>query len=518
VVRRLRQDVRVDVRYDDSTSFGSPVGSRPDDNVQAVFAAVLSHVSRYGFGSLITAGPRLLAEAVLSPAFSRIAELGERDWRIHDTVLYPDPALAQPTELTLVPTGGGRRLRGRFGVGDWPSLHELVSALAGDGVASMASVESMASLGATSGLLGALEDAGLVEEAQDGPVADAAVLGSDLTFVGHNTVVVRSATSAVLVDPWFVAAAPEDPAHYRPLQPRDVGPVDAVAITHSHPDHFVPSTLIQLPPSTRMIVPRVERETILTVAMATRLRELGFTDVVELDWWQSVRVGDVEVVALPFYGEQATDAERLHPDIRNHGNTYFIRTPSFSAAFVADSGRDGLGDVRQVAARARREVGSPDVLFAGYRGWLTYPVQLLFTSVARYLLFVPRHLWGVRQRLMTTADEAVDLAEIWGAPTVVPYADGGAPWYWRMGLGPRLDEDAPEAHYFDPLPERVLDAAHNRTEMPGGLLGSPIRVVLLRPGDSISDVASSLTVTRVDGCTWPYRERFSTTELAGMPG
>jgi L-ascorbate metabolism protein UlaG (beta-lactamase superfamily) len=512
VVRRLRSDVRVDVRYDDSTFFGSPVGGRPDDNTQAAFAAVMSHVDGHGFASLIAAGPRLLAEAVRSPAFSRIAELGDRDWRVHDTVLYPDPALAPPTDLALVPTGGGRGVRGRFGVWDWPPLHELVSALAGDGVASTASP------GATSDLLRALEDAGLIEEAPDGPVADPAVIGSDLTFVGHNTVVVRSATSAVMVDPWFVASDPQDPVGYRPLRLRDVGPVDGVAITHCHPDHFVPSTLLQLPPSTRMIVPRMERETILTVAMATRLRELGFTDIVELDWWQSVRVGDIEIVALPFYGEQATDSEQLHSDIRNHGNTYFIRTPSFSAAFVADSGRDGLGEVRQVAVRARREVGSPDVLFAGYRGWLTYPVQFLFTSVARYLLFVPRRLWGVRQRLMTTADEAIDLAEIWGAPTVVPYADGGAPWYWRMGLGPRLDEDAPEANGFDPLPERVLDAARNRTEMPGGLLGSPIQVVLLRPGDSISDVSARLEVTRVDGYTWPYREQFSTTELTGMLG
>jgi L-ascorbate metabolism protein UlaG (beta-lactamase superfamily) len=504
--------VHVDVRYDDWTVFGSPVGRRPDENVQALYAAVMSHVEGHGFRSLVTAGPGLLAEAVRSPAFLRVAELGEQDWRIHDTVLYPAPALAPPTDLALVAPGGGRSLRGRFGVWDWPRLHELVSALAGDGV------DSVESLGATSGLLRALEEAGLVEDGEEGPVADSAVTASDLTFVGHNTVVVRSGTSAVMVDPWFVASNPEDPADYRPLQLRNVGPVDAVAITHSHPDHFVPSTLLQLRPSTRMIVPRMERETILTVAMAERLRELGFTDVVELDWWQSVRVGDIEVVALPFHGEQATDSEQLHPDIRNHGNTYFIRTPSFVAAFLADSGRDGWGEMRGVAARARRELGSPDVLFAGYRGWLTYPVQLLFTSVARYILFVPQHLWGVRQRLMTTADEAIDLAEIWGAPTVVPYADGGAPWYWRMGLGPRLDEQAPEANGFDPLPERVLDAARKRTEMPGGLLGSLVQVVLLRPGDSIRKVSPKPVITRVDGHTWPYREQFSTSELAGMLG
>lgn len=511
-MRRLRPDVHVDVRYDDGTVFGSPVGRRPDENVQAVYSPVMSHVERHGFENLVNAGPRLLAEAVRSPAFSRVADLAERDWRVHQSVLYPDPTLAPPADLVLVPNGGGRSLGGRFEVKAWPRLHELVSALSVDGV------DPVHSPSPTAGLLKAMEEAGMTEDMEDDPDPDPSLTASDLTFVGHNTVVVRSGSSAVVVDPWFVASNPADQPHYQPLQLRDVGPLDAVAITHSHPDHFVASTLLQLPPSTRMIVPRTERETILTVAMAERLRELGFTDVVELDWWQSVKVGDIEVVALPFHGEQATDSEQLHADIRNHGNTYFIRTPAFSAAFLADSGRDGWGDVRNVAARARRELGSPDLLFTGYRGWLTYPVQLLFTSVARYMLFVPQHLWGVRQRLMTTPDEAIDLAETWGAPTVVPYADGGAPWYWRMGLGPRLDEEAPEANGFDPLPERVLDAARNRTEMPCGLIGSTVQVLLLRPGDSIGRVSQSPVVTRIDGHAWPFQERFTTHALEGMLG
>jgi len=39
-----------------------------------------------------------------------------------------------------------------------------------------------------------------------------------------------------------------------------------------------------------------------TVAMAERLRELGFTRVNVLEWGQSTAVGDIEVHALPFYG------------------------------------------------------------------------------------------------------------------------------------------------------------------------------------------------------------------------
>jgi len=149
----------------------------------------------------------------------------------------------------------------------------------------------------------------------------------------------------------------------------------------------------------RLIVPRVERETLLAIAMAERLRELGFAEVQVRDWWQSTRVGDIQMHALPFYGEQPTESDVLHPALRNVGNTYLVRTPRFSAAFLADSGRDGQGDVKQVAARARAEFGAVDVVFSGYRGWVTYPAQLLFSPVSRFLLFVPPWLWAARQQL-----------------------------------------------------------------------------------------------------------------------
>ncbi len=215
---------------------------------------------------------------------------------------------------------------------------------------------------------------------------------------------------------------------------------------------------------------------------------------------------DIQVTALPFYGEQPTDGSQLHPGIRNAGNTYFIRTPRCSAAFLADSGRDGAGDVRQVVARARRDLGSPDYLFVGYRGWLMYPVQLLHSSVARYLPFVPRELWGVRQQIMTTPDEAIDLAEIWGAPHLVPYADGGSPWFWQIGLGPRLDKAASANAAFDPFPERVIAAARTRTQTASGVQRSAVNVVLLRPGDSIASGGPQPEIARMEGFAWPYGE------------
>src|SRR5690606_25681676 len=128
-------------------------------------------------------------------------------------------------------------------------------------------------------------------------------------------------------------------------------------------------------------------ETLLATDMAYRLRELGFTRVQTLRWYQEVTVGPFRVIALPFYGEQPTDGVMLHPEARNLGNTYVVEGLGRRDALVADAGRDAAGETIALAAEARRRFGTIDALFGGYRAWRLQPIQYLLTSVARYVLF-----------------------------------------------------------------------------------------------------------------------------------
>lgn len=477
---RLRRDVEVRVTYEDNTAFGSPVGLKPLESCRQAFSPLLEYAQTYGIHSTIQNGPKLLRDVMTSP---RCQELMDGSNRLRSGILYPDPAAARPSGVSLIrPTGEDMFFEVR--PDDWSTWSSL---LAG----------SSQTNGLEYRVVEELLRRDLLEEAS---LTSLTVDSNEVTFIGHNSVLLRSEGSSVVVDPFFVPTMDLN-ASYLPLGREQLGHVDAVLITHSHPDHFDPGSLLQLGLETLLIVPRVERETLLSVEMARRCRELGFMNVVELGWNESLRVGSFEIVALPFYGEQPSSGAVLTPEIRNQGNTYFAKTSSLAAALVADAGRDHAGDIKDVARAARAVRGPIDILFAGYRGWTTYPVQLAFSSVPQYLLFVPAEEWAVRQQLMNDADDALDLAEAWGAKIIVPYGAGGAPWYWERGLGPRLDGEGVEDPNFDPFPERVAEAAAKRFDKG---LSSTSAVLLLRPGDGLRSVRGKFELVRMPGHAWPW--------------
>ncbi len=405
---------------------------------------------------------------------------------LRDDVLFPRAERFAPTVLHL--------RRDELGLdvpvarAQWPLVNALFSTLARG-----ATKAELAALGRSSallaGLLEDLEGAGWLERFTPPDTS------GPLVFVGHNTTLVRGRRGSVLVDPYFRPASEVDLPSYQPMQPRDLGPIDAVVITHSHGDHFHLGSLLQLPPETRFFVPPVERESLFSTDCALRLRQLGFRNVEALEWWSTREVGDLTVRALPFYGEQPTDGEGVHPGLRNIGSTWSIRGPGGSAAFFADSGRDAAGDMARVCLEIVRRDGPVDRLFCGVRGFKLKPIFFGFTTLDAFLVDVPLAKLTSPQQLMADAGEALDYAKRLGAKELVPCADGGAPWYWREGMGPRypgypglpVEGASPYEENLDadPYPERVVAKA-----------GGP-RVRLLRPGQPLGRTPRA-------PFTWPF--------------
>ena len=193
-----------------------------------------------------------------------------------------------------------------------------------------------------------------------------------LTFVNHATFVVQFAGVNVLTDPvWSKRASPVSWAG--PARVRDPGValsalprVDVVLLSHNHYDHLDAETLRALSsmfPKCRALVAWGNKSLV---------ERLGFRDVHELDWWQSVRIGDDLVVTFA-------------PTQHFSGRGLFDRNRSLWGAFMLQSGSrrvyfGGDGGYCAHFAETTRRLGAPDVAMLGigaYRPeWFMRPIHM----------------------------------------------------------------------------------------------------------------------------------------------
>ncbi len=472
VRRALSPQVALMVRYHDETEFGSTVSGRCDTELRERFAVLSEYRETHGLARLVRDSAAVL-ERVLPQCLDGIRVAPDR---LRDEWRYPDPARVMPAQLWVLRTLTD--VTARIPVA--PSLCADLAAYLGEWQEGATPPHS----GAARGLWDALAAEGALSSVnRETPLAQP----PGVTYVGHATLRISDGDRQLLVDPYLLPTSTLYPLDWQPLSLAALGRPDAVLITHSHPDHYDLGTLLRCGADTPIFVPAFHRESVLAIDMAARLRELGFRAVRAVEDWSEFRIGAIRVVALPFHGEQPTIGEMLHPEVRNQGTTYAVDVAGHRVAAVADAGSDWAGSVKDMAAQARARYGPVDTVFGGYRGFAMYPVQYLFSSVSRYLPFVPAASWGERQRIMCDADDLIDLGERWRAKRVVPYAAGGAPWYWGRGLGPRLDESAPtDAFVETQAPHYVSEVAARRSHTPrDGPLPSPVDVLTLRVGDCL---------------------------------
>jgi L-ascorbate metabolism protein UlaG (beta-lactamase superfamily) len=115
--------------------------------------------------------------------------------------------------------------------------------------------------------------------------------GLSITYLKHASLVLQDAGCRMLLDPvftspfWFMR-------DFTPLtfKPSDMPAPDHLLITHGHYDHLDTDSLAQLPAGTHVICPP---------GYADILDEVGLRNRTVLDWYDSFRDADREIILLP---------------------------------------------------------------------------------------------------------------------------------------------------------------------------------------------------------------------------
>ncbi|MBU0984418.1 MAG: MBL fold metallo-hydrolase [candidate division Zixibacteria bacterium] len=122
--------------------------------------------------------------------------------------------------------------------------------------------------------------------------------GVKAVWLGHSTVLLRSDSLTILIDPVFdnqtaLRIGRTDRFQPAPLVRDSLPPIDIILISHDHPDHLEESTVKHLARTgSRFVVP-------LGVGEILEDWDVWDNQIIELDWWEGVAAGPVELVCTP---------------------------------------------------------------------------------------------------------------------------------------------------------------------------------------------------------------------------
>ena len=217
----------------------------------------------------------------------------------------------------------------------------------------------------------------------------------ELTFVGHASVMLTTASQRVLTDPWLTDrlfglrrfAAPS-------LAPVDAADVSLVLISHAHRDHLHLPSLDRLPRTATVVVPP---------GCGALLRGLGFPRVAELGPGRVYAQDDLQICAVP----------------------------------VRHSGRRGFG--RRAACGFVLRAHEKTVYFAGDTGYFSGFAEIgrRFSPDVALLPIGGYEPIALRHEHMSPVDALVAFHDL-GARCLVPIAWGALPLAYELPEEPIL--------------------------------------------------------------------------------
>ena len=237
--------------------------------------------------------------------------------------------------------------------------------------------------------------------------------GVSIKYFGHATVLIESETTNILIDPVISYKYAGQSHRYTLADLPDR--IDYVLITHSHLDHFLFESLIQLRHKIKhIIVPRSNEGSLQDPSLKGILCELGFTSIIQTSVLDEINFDDGVIKVLPFLGE--------HGDLDvTSKQAYCVNINDKNILFAADSNNIQPEMYQHIVEM----IGPVDYIFIGMEcegapmSWLygALPLPHLTHAMDR-----SRRLDG------SDCERAYQMINTLQCKNVFIYAMGGEPW------------------------------------------------------------------------------------------
>jgi L-ascorbate metabolism protein UlaG (beta-lactamase superfamily) len=267
-----------------------------------------------------------------------------------------------------------------------------------------------------------------------------------MRYFGHACVLVQSEAAAVLLDP--VPGYSGDGDQHFTLADLPEG-LDAIVLSHGHPDHVNVEALLQLRERTGIVVvPESSAGDLADPDLASLLNALGFPRIRRLGCMEDYTFGpDASVIALPFTGEHA-DLDiraKMVPLVTIGGRRLMFAT-------------DTAPQVSEFYDQLHAEIGTIDALFIGLE-CVGAPLTWLYGPL---LEAAPTREHDLARRLRgSDATMADRLARQTGARRAYGYAMGIESWlrhFTGSENGPESEQQRQAAAFIQLCANRGVPA------------------------------------------------------------
>lgn len=174
-----------------------------------------------------------------------------------------------------------------------------------------------------------------------------------IRYFGHACILVETKDVSILLDPVLSYTYESDVSRYTYADLPDT--IDYVLITHSHQDHILIETMLQIRHKVKnIIVGRNIDGALQDPSLALLLRNIGFHQVTEIRELEEISIPEGSIMGIPFMGE--------HHDLHIHSKLgYLIKIAGKSVLAVADS----CNIEPMLYERIHEITGDLDILFLG---------------------------------------------------------------------------------------------------------------------------------------------------------